>query len=490
MGNLQTVQATSMNLRLLIFLGCFVPLLSINGQEQVGLRLNYLSGISTVRLNPAAPATSPYRWEISLAEGGAFVSNNYLFFRNARVGDLLDRELTQNILFAPNLSNPETMPPGHLVLDFSNDDRRRFAYTSVTIGGPSFFYKFDRYNSIGLVTGLRVIGSATSVDNDFSYYKFNQYRVDEFFEISPFQGGLLGFSEIGINYTLSSPAPDGSFNLGITAKFLKGVDAAFFASKRDFEMARIAGNGLTGSAGRFKYGYTDNLTAENYRPKATGNGIALDVGMFITVDAFDPGEYIWKIGFSILDIGEVRFQDVARRHHARLNNSKVSVYPEGYSQIKNQTDLDELTRAFSYDVTGDSLGTFQDNTFSMMLPSAIAFQVDHAITSNIFIGGLIHHYLPLASDGLRRGSLVAIAPRFENKWVALNVPVSVYNWQQFRVGAALRFGPLTIGTDHIGSWMNRGDLYGSDIYAAFTLFPFGNNGKNGGNNGQLPCYRF
>jgi hypothetical protein len=126
----------------------------------------------------------------------------------------------------------------------------------------------------------------------------------------------------------------------------------------------------------------------------------------------------------------------------------------------------------------------------MMLPSAVSLQVDHAITSNLFIGGLFHHYLPLSNDGVRRGSLLALAPRFENKWVSLNLPVSIYNWQQVRFGAALRLGPVTIGTDHLGAWMSRKSLYGSDIYAAFTLFPFGQKGKKGGNNGQLPCYQF
>ena len=478
-----------MNLRLLIFLCCFIPL-SLFGQEQIGLRLNFLSGISSVRLNPAAPAAAPYRWEVSLMEGSAFVSNNYLFFRNARTGDILNEELTQNILFAPDLANPETMPPGHLVLDFQHDSRRRFAYSSVTIGGPSFYYKIDRYNSIGLITGARFIGSATGIDNDFSYYKFNQFRADEYFEVSPFQIGMLGFSEIGINYTMSSPAPDGSFNLGITAKFLQGYDALFFSSRREFDLARIAGNGLIGASGRFKYGYTESLAAEDYSANVSGTGIGFDIGMFVTVDGFEPGEYIWKIGFSILDVGEVRFKNTAERHNIRTNREDASLFPENYDHIKDQTDLQALTRAFSFDVVGDSLGTLQDNSISMMLPSAVSLQVDHAITSNVFIGGLFHHYLPLSNDGLRRGSLLALAPRFENKWVSLNLPVSIYNWQQIRFGAALRLGPVTIGTDHLGAWMSRKDLYGSDVYAAFTLFPFGQKGKKGGNNGQLPCYQF
>ncbi|MCB0633280.1 MAG: hypothetical protein KDD15_26270 [Lewinella sp.] len=479
-----------MNLRLLSFLICLFSLLNLQGQEQVGLRLNTLTGINASRLNPAAPAITPYRWEINLGEVSAFADNNYFFFRNARLPDLLNKELNKNILISPELANPETMPPGFLVMDFYNDDKRRFAYASSTVMGPSFYYKIDRYNSIGLVTAARFIAGASGVDNDFSYYKFNQLRADEFFQVAPMQAGALGFTEIGLNYTLSSPAPNGSFNLGITAKYLRGYDGAFFSSRKEFDLARIVGNGLEGSGARLKYGYTDNLTSENYELNPTGSGVGIDIGMYATVDGYDSGEYIWKFGFSILDIGEIRFKNTAQRHNIRLNSDPVQLYPEDYAGINDLTDLDQLAGSFSFDVLRDSTATFQDNSISIMLPSAISFQVDHAITSNIFIGGLLLHYLPLGDNGLRRGSLLAIAPRFEHTWVSFNLPVSFYNWQHVRIGAAIRLGPLTVGTDHLGSWFSRKDLYGSDIYAAFSLFPFGKKGRKGGNNGRLPCYSF
>jgi hypothetical protein len=479
-----------MNLRLLSFLLLLLPLASLSGQEQLGLRLNTLAGINASRLNPAAPAVTPYRWEINLGEVSAFAANNYFFFRNARLPDLLNQDLNKNILISPQLANPETMPPGFLVMDFYNDNRKRFAYAATTVMGPSFYYKIDRYNSIGLVTSARFIGAAAGVDNDFSYYKFNQLRADETFLVSPMQAGALGFTEIGINYTLSSPAPNGSFNLGFTAKLLRGYDGAFFSSRNEFDLARIAGNGLEGSAARFKYGYTDNLTSEDYQLNPTGTGVGIDIGMYATVDGYEPGEYIWKFGFSLLDIGEIRFKDAAQRHNIRMTNDKVALFPEDYADVKDLSDLDLLAQSFSFDALRDSSATLQDNSISIMLPSAISFQVDHSITPNIFVGGLFHHYLPLGDNGLRRGSLLAISPRFEHTWVSVNLPVSLYNWQQVRIGAAIRLGPLTLGTDHLGSWFSRKDLYGSDIYAAFTLFPFGKKGRKEGNNGRIPCYSF
>ncbi|MBX2877694.1 MAG: hypothetical protein KTR30_36580 [Saprospiraceae bacterium] len=474
-----------MNLRLLLFLFCVSPIVCMYGQEQLGLSLNHLSGIQAMRLNPAAPAVTPYRWEVNIAGGSLFASNNYLYLRNARTADLLNSSLTQNILFAPDLSNPETLPPGRLVVDFQNDNRRRFAYIAAKVAGPSFYYKIDRYNSIGLTTGARVLASASGVDNDLSYYQFNEFRANDTIGISPFQGGGLAFSEIGLNYTMSSPAPGGNFSLGITAKFLQGYGGLFLSSRSQFNIARTPENGIRGSSARLKYGFTDNLTDEDYQAEVIGSGIGIDIGMVATVDGSTPGEYIWKVGFSIVDIGEIRFKNSAQRHNIRMSGNEVTLSPDNYENLDN---LDELAQAFSFDALGDSLGTRQDNSISVGLPSAVSIQIDHAITSNIFIGGVFHQFLPLGIDGIRRGSLLAISPRFEQKWVSMSLPVSMYNWQQIRFGAALRLGPLSIGTDHIGSFMNRGELYGTDFYAALSIFPFGRKGRKGGNN--VPCYSF
>ncbi len=89
-------------------------------------------------------------------------------------------------------------------------------------------------------------------------------------------------------------------------------------------------------------------------------------------------------------------------------------------------------------------------------------------------------------------------PRFESRWIDVSLPFSVYEWEEFRVGLAARLAFLTIGTDDLGSILQRSDFNGSDLYFAIKLHPFkligGNNrrpGRSGGRNkGGVRCYEF
>jgi len=63
-------------------------------------------------------------------------------------------------------------------------------------------------------------------------------------------------------------------------------------------------------------------------------------------------------------------------------------------------------------------------------------------------------------------------PRYETKWFSAIVPVEFYEYQHVNVGAALRVGPLTIGSDNFLSWVAKGKLEGSDAYVGLRIFPF------------------
>ncbi|MEZ5022530.1 MAG: hypothetical protein R2728_04580 [Chitinophagales bacterium] len=47
--------------------------------------------------------------------------------------------------------------------------------------------------------------------------------------------------------------------------------------------------------------------------------------------------------------------------------------------------------------------------------------------------------------------------------------VSLYRWNDLRVGTYLRMGPLTVGTENLNSWVIPGRLEGSDIYLSLKI---------------------
>jgi len=101
--------------------------------------------------------------------------------------------------------------------------------------------------------------------------------------------------------------------------------------------------------------------------------------------------------------------------------------------------------------------------------------------------------MPIGSISVERGNLLAVTPRYESRWVSGFLPVSVYNWQHFQIGAAVRLAFLTFGTENIGSFFGRESLTGADFYAAIKINPFKSGWKNGGGGRKsqsVKCYEF
>jgi hypothetical protein len=88
-----------------------------------------------------------------------------------------------------------------------------------------------------------------------------------------------------------------------------------------------------------------------------------------------------------------------------------------------------------------------------------------------------------------------IMPSWESGFWAIRLPLTLIERKSFTTGFALRAGPLTLGTDHIGSWVTTATLTGSDIYVALQLPIFYDNnrqrkGSAGKNSNLFRCYTF
>ena len=66
-------------------------------------------------------------------------------------------------------------------------------------------------------------------------------------------------------------------------------------------------------------------------------------------------------------------------------------------------------------------------------------------------------------------SSLSITPRWEGKWFEVAMPFVLFdNYNAFAFGIAGRIGPLFLGTDNLGSFLNINKPRSTDIY--FGLF--------------------
>ncbi|MEO1624642.1 MAG: DUF5723 family protein, partial [Bacteroidota bacterium] len=151
-----------------------------------------------------------------------------------------------------------------------------------------------------------------------------------------------------------------------------------------------------------------------------------------------------------------------------------------------------LIEQLSTDLLGAADASLIGNSFDVWLPSAISLQADYGITKQLYINGLLIQRLPTPEYAMRRGNFFAVSPRFEHRWFAASLPMSLYNWQKFRFGMAFRLAFLTIGSDNIGSILGESKWTGTDFYMALRINPFklglGGRSNRGGKN--VKCYEF
>ena len=178
-----------------------------------------------------------------------------------------------------------------------------------------------------------------------------------------------------------------------------------------------------------------------------GRGWAIDLGYS---KKFERS----RLGVSILDIGRIRFSNSGSVHQLSLNEAL-------------ELDIDELSTVGSVDeligiVDAASLNsTLIDDSFTVRTPARVLVNFDYQLDQFLFVNAAISHSLATSDQAIRTENNISISPRYERRWLAVTLPVTVNSYESVHLGVAARLGPLTIGTDNLTSLFGSCLLYTS-----------------------------
>jgi hypothetical protein len=485
-----------MKLNFLIFLSLFSVLAF--SQEQLGLRLENYAGASSISLNPAGNLTNPMPWDFNLIGAGFYLDNNYGFIKNTSTLDLLKNGGNMGFILAKNVDG--AFRSDEYVIDFYDDGDKRFFSFNSFVAGPSLVLKVHENHSVGFFTNMRAAASTLDLPNEFSYYKYDNRRHFDPFLAEPFDGALVTWAEVGLNYAIKIPTYTGFIGMGVNLKRLIGYEAGYLENIQPWVHTKLPDDNITVGDGYGRYGLTtSNLKEKGYGLNRNGSGLGFDLGFMYVLQEFNEG-YKWRFGASILDIGSINFNKNAQAH-ATKNPNTFQLNLRDFDDFEYPQEIEEILRYFSYQALGDSLASQIGDQFKLSLPTALNLQADYSFTENIYLNGLIMHRFPTGHLSPRRESLLALTPRYEHRWFSVSMPVSLLNWQEIRTGVAARLGPLVIGSDKIGSLIKKSNFTGTDIYFAIKINSinlglnlFDGAGKGGkhryGNGKKAKCYNF
>jgi len=100
----------------------------------------------------------------------------------------------------------------------------------------------------------------------------------------------------------------------------------------------------------------------------------------------------------------------------------------------------------------------------MSLPTTLSIQYDYHFEGNFYLGAYFLQPLRFRLKSVRQPPLLALIPRYETRIFGASFPVTVYNYEKVRIGAALRFYSVTVGTEKLGTFLGIGNLTGMDFF--------------------------
>lgn len=444
-------------------------------QEQLGMRMSNYAGINGITLNPANSLTYPLSWDVNLVEFGQLFDNNYFFVENFRLLDAIN--LPSKGALRPDLiENNLPTPTDRFVVDFyrspQNDDNFTYRGDNLTqIMGPSLMLRIGEASVLGIYTRARVAFNARKLPGTVGYYEYTDKVLDSLFTAKPFKIGGMLWTEVGLNYAHTGITEYGDISIGGTLKFLQGYEAGYGSMEQNIVFRQLPGNRLIGEPGRTRHAFTiPTVVDDEVQLQQKGAGIAVDLGLVFTILG-EEEDYKWKIGFSLLDVGAIRFTKSAENHQVVVTDS-TSLYFKEFEQFDSADQLDSIARVFSRQTMKDPYASLQGRAFSMWLPTAFSAQVDYAVLPSFFLNATLVQGIPFTTNTIRRNSVFALTPRFEHRWVEVALPISMLDWKHLRSGLAVRLGFIWLGTDDLGSVIRRSNFDSTDFYFAFKINPF------------------
>ena len=456
----------------------------VRSQEMLGTTLGNYAGINSVQLNPSLMHNSKLWLDIELTGTGMFIQNNYLY-------------LSRSEFVLWDLFKPGYVLPSHLE-DYGVEVRSFYRYDNsgnknlflnARINGPGVMINWGDH-AFGLHTTVRSVSTLRNIPYhlaNFLYLGLNyppQQDINYHSE-KPFLVSQMSWFEAGISYAYKVYEKGfDRFDAGISVRKLFGFAGLYMAGDNlDYivpDDTTIQINNLKADYGfSIPVDYSSNEPGMITDPLFSGGGWGFDLGVTYTrlrkvhqQQYFERlceqkhMDYVYRIGLSLIDVGGVKFKERAQTH--RIDN-RSSTW-ENLSDFSFQT-INQLMDTISYKFYGDESAAYTGDRFTLWLPSALSVQFDYHHFKNWYINGSLFLPVQFSQISLQRPAMIAITPRYESRWFEANLPVSLYDWHQLRLGLSLRFYILTIGTEKLGPYFGIGNFNGMDIY--FTIkIPF------------------
>lgn len=474
----------------------------IYAQQWLGISGSNYAGTNSVYNNPANLADSRYKFYVNLVGNDLFIANNYVGW-NAPFSVL---QLLTNSVSSEYRNSKNIIIFKNAYYDINKGGEPFHANLLDDLRGPSALFTINDKHSIGMFTRVRTITNFNGVSEPVT--EVIRLGTDTLslknqpFNLSGMSLNVNSYAEIGLSYGQVLKDEDEDFiKFGITAKRVVGIYSSHInIQQADYEIVDdlmdlvLPPNRkkqiLKINSLKADYGYTTEGSYKNAKPslgwllgnQPSGAGWGVDLGIVYEYRSnnrkyvyrekgaakLDPSKnkYEFRIGISLIDIGGISYNnpnyvrnwkvDVANKIFNSSDVSMIQGSDDAFKRINQTIDLDDLN---------------SQNNFSTGLPSSFQINLDYHIQDKFYVNSLwVQGLRGSQSMSMKMPSSISISPRWEGKWFEVAMPFVLFdNYNAFAFGIAGRIGPLFLGTDNLGSFLNINHPRSTDIYFGLSV---------------------
>lgn len=439
----------------------------LKAQDFIPFMTDNYSGVTGVYLQPASIADSRYKMDITLAAFSLNVNNNFLY-------------LDKNNLF--KVSKMKDLVKKNL------DGSTKYFFQDANIQALNMMYSINSKWSVAFTARAREYINAENFSDEMAQFAYdavinNNFSINDIGNISNIlynqypRANITTWAEYGL--TASAVVWKNNQHVvkaGLSLKFLQGISATYLeASIKEVKLYSTDSIGTMGDA-YFKYGTAGEIYS--FKKASEKLNMGLDFGVEYewrpdyhhylydmdgqtNIDRPDINKYKLKLGVSILDVGHIKYKkNIGSQDFKIQGNFSLSLF----DQIEDLDDMnhiiDSLVSLPSEDpYYGVFSSTNEENTFKMLLPTVIAFQVDYNIWNHFYVN--FTPYIALRQNNKSISKIHALTsfnltPRFETQFFGLSLPFQYVQTKNLMIGLGFRIGPLWFGSDNLfGTLFNK-----------------------------------
>lgn len=432
-------------------------------QEQYGAAFSNYTPTNSVFLNPSSMLDAKTWLDIHIVGAGTYANNNFVSLNNTNWVRVLRTE-------GEGLDEDD--------VEFHQNKNKYHAYNRTFAQVLSAVWSQGDH-AAGLFFNVRSYTAARGVPDYAAQFIENgvpeytpQHNID--YSLKNVYASSVNYGEIQLSYAYT-----------------------FYKKRKDMLMGGISIKKFLSIGGAAANIYNMNFNVRNdsllsiFELDADGmvtpdpqlyakGGMGLDLGftyqkMMSDCSSYYPNSkrmgcrylpYKYKLGFSIMDIGSVKFAE------DNVQFAGYSFQSYDWLQYSDQdVDEDNPLNVFQNQESSIDEGRVK-KPYKIHLPTYISVQGDYNLwASRVYAKAAIVQALPISRNkfGVRRANSLMVGVRYESRIFDVSIPLSLYEYRTPQIGLAVRVYCLTIGTDKLFHLMGNSKLYGGDIYAHLKI---------------------